>query len=154
MSGMSIQAFAVKMTEIMDQAAREFTRQQNNELFKGHITLPQFVILQYLYNEGESNMTHLAELMNVSTAAMTGNADRLVRDGYIVRTFDEKDRRLIKVKLNAKGTNTVKRVREQRCKMIIKTFGKISDSDRASYIRILTQIRDILILEKTNKKSS
>jgi DNA-binding MarR family transcriptional regulator len=92
-------------------------------------------------------MTHLARLMRVTTAAMTGIVDRIVREGYVVRTYDADDRRIIKIKLTVKGQDLVKKINEQKRNMVIKTFGKISERDRQEYLRILMQIKDILSKE-------
>jgi len=126
---------------------KEFARRQVNELYKGKITLQQFLILEFLYQNGESNMTRLAKFMKVTTANMTGIVDRLVRNGYITREPDSKDRRIINIKLSAKGSELVNKVNTQRRRMIIKTFGKISQQDRLDYLRILTKIKDTLIKE-------
>ncbi|MBU1727227.1 MAG: MarR family transcriptional regulator [Candidatus Omnitrophica bacterium] len=148
MSGMTLNEFADKISEVMPVIMKEFARRQENELYKGKITLPQFLILEFLYKDGEIKMTQLAQFMHVSTAAMTGIVDRLVRDHYVARALDSADRRIIKVKLTAKGLELVKRIDTQRRSMIIRIFGKISGIDREDYLRILKHIKDILVNEK------
>jgi DNA-binding MarR family transcriptional regulator len=76
---------------------------------------------------------------------MTGIVDRLVKYGYVLRIFDPQDRRIIKIKLATKGTELVKKINQQRRQMIIKIFGQLSERDRQDYLRILLQIKDILI---------
>ena len=147
MQQLSLPEFADKINATMPVIAREFIRRQTNELYKGKITLPQCLILEFLHSEKDSTMTHLARLMRVSTAAMTGIVDRLVREGYIVRTYDAGDRRIIKVKLTVKGQDVVRKINEQKRQMVIKTFGKISERDRQEYLRILIRIKDILSKE-------
>ncbi len=140
--------FADKMNEIMPVMIKEFARRQVNELYKGKITFPQFLILEFLHREGELKMTDLARFVNVTTAAMTGIVDRLSRDGYVSRVYDAQDRRIIKIRLTSKGNDLVKKINQQRREMVIKIFGKISEKDRQDYLRILMQIRDILTQEK------
>jgi DNA-binding MarR family transcriptional regulator len=82
--------------------------------------------------------------MGVSTAAVTGLVDRLVKYAYIVRVFDPGDRRIIRIKLTAGGLSLVKKVNQQRRQMIISIFEKISEADRKDYLRILMQIKEIL----------
>jgi DNA-binding MarR family transcriptional regulator len=140
----SLVGFADRMNEVMPTIIKEFARRQINELYKGKITLPQFLVLEFLYRKGESKMTDLAHFMGVSTAAMTGIGDRLVRDGYIKRAYDPNDRRIVRVKLIARGSDLVEKINEQRRQMVIKIFGKISENDRNDYLRILMQIKNIL----------
>lgn len=140
----SLLEFADRINKVMPQIIKEFARRQANELYKGKITLPQFLILEFLNEQGESKMKALAQFMRVTTPAMTGLVDRLVRDGYIVRSYDASDRRIIKAKLTAKGASLVKKINQQRQQMIIQIFGRISEQDRRNYLRILTQIKDVL----------
>ena len=93
-------------------------------------------------------MTDLARHMNVSTPAMTGIIDRLVRDGYAARFFDAHDRRIIKIELTARGAGVVKKINEQKRQMIMKIFGQISQKERDDYLRILGRIREVMVKEK------
>jgi len=152
MSQISLLEFADRMAEIMPVVMREFARRQVDELYRGKITLPQCLILEYLHQGGESKMTDLAVFMHVTTAAMTGIGDRLVRGGYLIRAYDPEDRRIIKVKLTARGNELVKKFTQQRRQMVIKIFGKISIEDRQDYLRILMQIKEILVAGNGNLK--
>jgi len=71
--------------------------------------------------------------------------DRLVRDGYVVRALEPNDRRIIRIKISTKGAVLVDKFNKNQRAMILKIFGKISDKDRRDYLRILMQIRDILV---------
>jgi len=144
----SLNEFADRLNKIIPLIMKVFARRSTNELYKEKVTLPQLLVLAFLDEQGESRMTDLARFMKVSTAAMTGIVGRLVRYGYILRVYDPKDRRIIKVKLNAKGTSLIKKIAQQRRRMVINVFGKISESEREDYLRILTRIRDILTKEE------
>lgn len=89
-------------------------------------------------------MTDLAEFVNVTTAAMTGIVDRLVRDGYLMRVSDPDDRRIIKVRLTSRGAGIVRNVVEKRKEITIKMFGAISEEERFAYLNILTNIKGAL----------
>ena len=152
MTQVSLSEFAEQMNKVMPVIIKEFSRHQANELYKGKITLPQFLILNFLNSGGESKMKDLARFMRVTTAAMTGMIERLVREGFCVRRYDPQDRRIIKVKLTPKGNALVNKINVQRQQMIIKTFGRISNKNRQDYLRILLQIRDILSMENAGTK--
>ncbi|MBU1090476.1 MAG: MarR family transcriptional regulator, partial [Candidatus Omnitrophica bacterium] len=104
MGRLTILEFANELNEILPTIIKGFSNRQVNELYKGKITLPQFLILQLLHKEGELKMSRLAHFVNVTTAAMTGLVERMVRDKYVVRVNDPKDRRVIRVKLTVKGS--------------------------------------------------
>lgn len=148
MAPIPINVFADKLNEIIPVLMKEFAKRQENDLFKGKITFPQFVVLNFLHHEGPTKMTDLAHFMRVTTAAMTGIVNRLVRAGYALRVVDPKDRRIIKVKSASKGKGVVARVDAERRRMIIEIFGQISETEREGYLRILTHIKDILLEQK------
>ena len=141
---LSLSEFADKVNELMPVIIRTFLKQQSTEFYKIKLTMPQFVILDILQRHGESKMSDLAKSLSVTTAAMTGIVDRLVREGYLRRESDPKDRRIIKIRLTAKGERAVTQILEKKKQMIIKMFGMISQGEREEYLRILTHIRDHL----------
>lgn len=143
--GISLSAFADKLDELMSGMSKEFFKHQTEDFFKTKITMPQFVILNILNSRGELKMTDLAKFLNVTTAAVTGLADRLVRDGYIIRGNDPEDRRIVKVKLTEKGSGLVKAMKEKRRKMVMGAFGKISQKERETYLGILMHMREHLV---------
>ncbi|MDP3042355.1 MAG: MarR family transcriptional regulator [Candidatus Omnitrophota bacterium] len=149
MTGMAIADFARKMNQIIPEIMKGFARRQNNEVYKGKITLPQLLILELLSRQGASKMTDLAKYMQVTTAASTGIVERLVRQGYVQRAYDQNDRRIVRIKLNAKGTELLKKISQQRTQSVTKIFSQISEDDRAEYLRILMQVKDILDKEES-----
>ncbi len=149
MVGVSIVDFADKLEQIMPEIMKGFIHRLNNDVYKGRITLPQLLILDLLNRQGPSRMTDLAKQMKVTTAASTGIVQRLVLLGYVQREFDQKDRRIIKIKLSPKGTELLKRLTQQRRQLITKIFAQISEHDRGEYLRILVQVKEVLNKEKS-----
>jgi len=114
----SLQEFADKISDIMPVIAKEFSKRNTNELCRGKITLPQLLILGFLYRNGDSKMSTIANYMTVSTAAMTGMVDRLTRYGYVKREHEPGDRRIINTRLTEKGARLVEKINIQRRQMI------------------------------------
>lgn len=149
MSVISLDHFADKMSEIMPVMMKEFSRYMASELHKENVTLPQVMILHFLQVEEEAKMKDLAHFMGVTMAAMTGIIDRLVRSGHCERVYDRQDRRIIRVKLTAMGNKLVKNINESKRQMIMRMFAEISGADRQEYLRILLQIKGILLRENS-----
>ncbi|MFZ2602644.1 MAG: MarR family transcriptional regulator [Candidatus Omnitrophota bacterium] len=141
---MPINDFADQINEIAPAIMRDLAKRQVSELFKGRITLPQLLVLDFLDSKGASKMKDLALFMNVSTAAVTGIVERLVRDNYVSRSYDPGDRRIIRVNLTNKGSELFKKINRERRQIIVEIFGKISEADRQNYLRILLEIKEIL----------
>jgi len=136
--------FADKLNQIMPVIMIEFIRRNADELSRGKITPPQLLTLSFLNEKGESRMTDLARFMKVSTAAMTGVVERLVRDAYALRVFDPQDRRIIKIRLTSKGSELIKKINQQKRRMFIDIFSQISPTERKHYLSILEKIAKIL----------
>ena len=145
MTSLSLSEFSDRVSELMRVIAREYVKLQTTELVKTKITMPQFIVMEILLHRGESKMTDLAEPLGVTTAAMTGIVDRLVRDGYAARGEDPQDRRIVKVKLSPKGEKTVKAMAEARKRITTKLFGVLSQEDREQYLDIMTRLHDHLV---------
>jgi len=142
MTSHSLEEFANRVVELMPAIMSGFFKQQTADFYKMKITLPQLVVLGVLDKHGETRMSDLAGLMNVTTAAITGIADRMVRDGYLVRASDPEDRRIVKVKLTAKGISIAQKADDHKKKMMMKMFGMISEGERKEYLKILEHIHD------------
>lgn len=144
MSELSLSQFADAVSEIMPIVAREFFKHEKSGFVEMNMTMPQFLVLVLLHKHGKSSMSYVASELGVTTAAMTGVVERLVRDGFIDREHDKDDRRVVNITLTPKGSKSTKAILENRKKMIMNMFSSISQEDRGKYLEILTRIRDSL----------
>jgi len=151
MPHVALSEFADKICEIMPVISREFMKEKPGEFCRSGVTMPQFIVLDFLERNGESKMSDIAGFINTSTASATGLIDRLVREKYVVRTADIKDRRIIKVRLTAKGGKIAKSVIENKKKTVMKLFSMISESDRERYLQILLNIQRHLKTQQKGK---
>lgn len=144
MTTLSAPEFADRVSETMAAISREFMKYQANEFYKLKVTLPQLAILELLHREGELMMSNMARYMNVTTAAMTGIIDRMVRDGYVVRAHDNDDRRVVRISLTPRGNSLVKSIIEKKRHLTTRIFSALSHEEREAYLKILTRIRESL----------
>jgi DNA-binding MarR family transcriptional regulator len=150
MTARTLSEFSERVNEMMPVITREFLRHQTSEFFRVRLTMPQFIVLDILHRRDESKMTDLANFMHVTTAAVTGVVDKLVKSGYVKRANDPKDRRIIRVSLTAKGDSVIEKILDHRKKIMMRIFSMISEDEREAYIRILEHIKNQLV----NKKGS
>lgn len=144
MPSVSLSDFADKFVKLVPQIARKTIRREAGELASGHITLPQFLILNILEEDDELRMTDIARTLGVSTAAATGIVERMVKSGYARRRYEPSDRRIIKIKLNPKGRELVQRINKRKKQNIVEIFGKLSSQDRENFLKILMRIQEIV----------
>ncbi|HZQ37726.1 MAG TPA: MarR family transcriptional regulator [Dehalococcoidia bacterium] len=72
------------------------------------LTMPQLKVLLILGERGSARVSWLAEQMAVSPPNITGILDRLERRGWITRTADRVDRRVVRVVLSDAGREVIR----------------------------------------------
>jgi DNA-binding MarR family transcriptional regulator len=152
MTPIPLPEFADRLSEIFPVIMKELGRRREDEIYKGKITIQQFILLGYLAREDQAKMTELAEFMDVTLPAMTGIVTRLIRAGFAKRHRHHKDRRVVLVEITPKGRALVKRVLRVRRQLVLDIFGQVSEKDREDYLRVLTNVRDTLLRQRSQKK--
>ena len=93
-------------------------------------------------------MNELAGFLRISRPSATGLVDRLIAQGLAAREGDRKDRRVVRVNLTPKGRKILTNIWEQKRRMLVEVFGRISAQDRARYLEILEQVVEVLSQEQ------
>ncbi len=137
---MQTEEFARKVMGLMPQLVKAFMRYEDNALSSGTITFPQFCALLYLSQNGKCKMKELASHLDITPAAATGLIDRLIHQGMVSREDDANDRRIVWIVLSQKGRTALLNIEKQRIKSLTEVFGRLSEADRAAYLRILEKI--------------
>src|SRR5262249_41755826 len=88
----------LRATRIVEAQTRELFKQQFN------VTVPRFDVMAALYRRPEGMlMSEISRFLLVSNGNVTGIVDRLVSDGFVVRSQRDGDRRTSFVRLTSKG---------------------------------------------------
>ena len=87
----------------------------------------QVIALAAIEEQGSCNLGQLKNEMHVSAPTVTGIIKRLERDGYVLRSPDKKDRRIVNVSLTAKGSGIVQKLRSNVRKRWEHILGKVPD---------------------------
>ena len=140
--------FGQEMARVMPKFMREVLKRQASVLTSGHITIPQMLILNLLKEKGCCNMTERAKALSITTSAATGHIDRMNKLKLLKRVPDEKDRRVIKIKMTEKGTRIIDDIQKLRFKMMMDMFSKLEPDERKRYLETVKKIYRILREEK------
>ncbi|UCB57545.1 MAG: winged helix-turn-helix transcriptional regulator [Candidatus Omnitrophota bacterium] len=133
--------FGKEVSTMLPLIMREFTRNQHKDIFaKGLLSVPQVVILDFLYERKGCQMNELARLLNFSMSAVTAIVDKMIRLKLIKRQRSSQDRRVVNVMILSKGKEAIKRVREARRDCVNEMFSVLTQKDREEYIRILKKV--------------
>jgi len=140
--------FGQRMITLLPQLIRGFARRESNYLSRGKITLPQLWVMEHLTRRKDCPMNELAGFLRISRPSATGLVDRLIAQGLAAREGDRKDRRVVRVNLTPKGRKILTNIWEQKRRMLVEVFGRISAQDRARYLEILEQVVEVLSQEQ------
>lgn len=86
-------------------------------------------IMYLLEQSGSKKMSELADSLHITAGAVTTASDQLIKQGYVARTRDEKDRRVVYLELTEKGRSTLNMLQHEGRKMMELVFNDISHSD-------------------------
>jgi DNA-binding MarR family transcriptional regulator len=93
-------------------------------------TLPRFDVMAALDREMDGlTMSALSEHLLVSNGNVTAIVARLVEDGLVVRAQDKADRRVLRVKLTAKGRRDFRLYAAAHEAWIEQLLGDLGDAD-------------------------
>ncbi|MGM0922703.1 MAG: MarR family winged helix-turn-helix transcriptional regulator [Bacillota bacterium] len=125
----------VSLFEIFVSLERKWMNDWNhlNEvgLSKTHI-----LILQILETEGLKRPSILAEQLQITTGGVTVLTSKLIKDGFVQKCQNERDRRAYNLEITDSGKNLLHSARSQINQQIQKMFGMLSDEE-------IQKLRDI-----------
>ena len=126
----------------------EAFRITDENLSAHHISQGRFSVLMLLLNKTEScgaqpsTPAELAELCGVTRATMTGLIDTLERDGLVTREPDPVDRRMMSVKLTARGHERLGEVLPDHFRRMAALMSGLTESERKTLVSLLLKILD------------
>ncbi|MBS4173742.1 MarR family transcriptional regulator [Bacillus sp. FJAT-49736] len=90
-------------------------KQKGRELLSNYtITPPQFVALQWLFEEGDMTIGELSNKMYLAFSTTTDLIDRMEKNELVVRVKDAHDRRVVRIHLLDKGKDMIGEVIKKR----------------------------------------
>jgi DNA-binding MarR family transcriptional regulator len=102
----------------------------------------RFIVLMLLYRvlDMPQNPCGLAEKAGVTRATMTGLLDGLEREGYIARETAAADRRMLEVKLTAKGKKFLEGIMPGYFRLIRQRMEGLNIGEKEQMIELLTKL--------------
>ncbi|MUT67232.1 MarR family winged helix-turn-helix transcriptional regulator [Paenibacillus sp. NEAU-GSW1] len=109
----------------MDEAFRLLRRLINAEYnrFNVHgLGMTEGKMVLILDEHGPQKASAMAELLRITSGAVTGIADRLIEHGYIERTRSDEDRRIVYLEITDEGRKLVGFIHEMREQIMFKLY--------------------------------
>ena len=90
-------------------------KQKGREMLSNYtITPPQFVALQWLFEDGDMTIGELSNKMYLACSTTTDLVDRMEKNMLVERVKDGKDRRVVRIHLLAEGERIINEVIKKR----------------------------------------
>ncbi|MCX5749915.1 MAG: MarR family transcriptional regulator [Candidatus Saganbacteria bacterium] len=132
--------FIEKFESCMSVITKGFHGGGFSEINDIDITIPQFVALNIIAKKECPKMSDLSAELGVTLGNMTMMIDRLIKEDFVERKGDPEDRRIVRVCLNQKGKNLIKKAKEHKMDSMARIFGKMSEGDRKSLLHIIEKL--------------
>jgi DNA-binding MarR family transcriptional regulator len=128
------------------RAGDESARVVETNLARHNITQGRFSVLLILMNRCDGDAAtlgpaELADAAGVSRATMTGLIDTLERDGLVTRAPDTVDRRMMLVRLTAKGRALLEDILPDHFKRMTWLMSPLSEFERQTLVLLLNKIQ-------------
>ena len=101
------------------------------------LSMPQFSILMQLHYKGVCGLSEISERFDVSAAAASQLAEKLVQSGYLERAEDPSDRRAKLLRLSRSGEKLVSEGIQERYRWMDEVTSKLSTEDSAKVAEAL-----------------
>jgi DNA-binding MarR family transcriptional regulator len=108
-----------------------------------HELTPGQVLLLYYVRQESHTVSALAKRMRVKPSAVTVMLDRLEQAGFIVRTREEADRRVVRVQVTPRGEDTVRKVLHARRQIVQACLSSIEPRKLDVFLNTLDQLADL-----------
>lgn len=107
------------------------------------LTPGQVFMLHLIRNERLSSVSKLAEKMEVAPSAITVMLDRLENHGFVSRTRDTSDRRVVIIELTEAGERELDHVLKVRKTIMQHCFKQMDDNELIPFIEGLEKLSSI-----------
>jgi DNA-binding MarR family transcriptional regulator len=104
------------------------------------LTQPQFHMLHMISREEPCKITALADKLEVKPSAITVMIDRLVNSGYVSRTSDPQDRRVVLVSITDSGRDVLRQARQRTTEIAKKYFSRLTEEEKDSFMMVLEKL--------------
>lgn len=137
MKPISLNEFADRVAAVMPIMCKSMVQYEQNALTAGTLSLPQFWTLSWLADHPGATMHDLAAALGLKASTATMLVDRLADLKLLARKRGNEDRRMVLVRLTARGTSMIHEIRDQKKQALRETFRALSAEERQLYLDLM-----------------
>lgn len=115
------------------------------------LTGPQLAVLKLLESLGDLSLSSLSDRIKAQNSTVTGIIDRMEREGLVRRERSDADRRVVLIRLTAKGRNIAESIEVEPLAIFRQALAGLPRKDREELLRILVvfqkRVRELVASE-------
>lgn len=134
---------AMELTELLPVLQKKLIK-PFEQLSKSKVSPMQFYVLFILEDKGNLSMTELSNELSISKQQMTPVVDKLIKNGFVIRKYNEIDRRIIKIFLTSLGKKFIEELKMGIFDMLKNKFYSLNNEDLKNLYKAFTEIRRIV----------
>lgn len=109
----------------------------------GELGLKEYTTLDtiaYTTKNKTNTSTNIAKVLNITPGTLTTNLDRLMAKGYIAKSKNDEDKRVVYIHLTPNGVNIRKKREMAHKKLINSALVNLSASEKVALVNALNKI--------------
>jgi DNA-binding MarR family transcriptional regulator len=130
------------LLEAFRSVGRQLRETSQETLAPWDITPSHLRALRVLMRHGVMRLSELSDHLGIAARSTTEVVDALESQGLVERRPDPDDRRATLVEVTGHGTSVLEAIRTARGTEAGRTFGRLSQADRADLARILRKLQN------------
>ncbi len=130
--------------EHMPEFMHTFMRAWSKLFVNTPISPPQAGLLMYINKQQPCKMSELAAELDLSPGAITQMVDPLVAQDLLERISDDKDRRVVLVRLTANAGDVISMIQRRKHLMQIEIFSSLSRDEALLLVSLLEKLEQSL----------
>lgn len=126
---------------IFRRASNTITKQELETIRKHNLTVCQFGVMETLYNKGNLRIQDLIDKLLSTSGNMTVVIKNMIRDGYIFKVPDSKDRRSYLIGLTPLGRDRIEKILPEHYNNIGKIFSALTQEELILLVELLKKFK-------------
>lgn len=107
---------------------------------RADLTGPQLTVVKMLEQIGDLSLSELSERIRAQNSTVTGIIDRMEREGLVVRERSKEDRRVVYIKLTAKGRKLAEEIPVEPMEIFRGALESLTPTETRELVKILGKV--------------
>ncbi len=107
---------------------------------RANLTSPQLTVIKVLETFGDVSLSELSERIRAQNSTVTGIIDRMEREGLVKRERSKEDRRVVHIRLTAKGLGLARDIPVEPMEILRHAILSLSTTEGRELVKISTKL--------------